>query len=172
MKIALFLLLFAASAFAQNSSSALPAACGLDKVIFKVTLDDTQHTLAQPDAGKALVYFIQDDGPWGNHQHYTLKIGLDGAWVGAYKANSEFTVSLAPGEHHICANVQSDSSLGDLISLAHFSAEAGKVYFFRTRFLAGIPGAQVPFLVLDPVDSDEAKYLIATYPLSVWKAGR
>jgi hypothetical protein len=168
MKAALLAFLFAASAIAQKPPAALPPACGPEDVGFKVKLDNAQHALAQPEAGRALVYFIQDDGPAGNHQHYTMRIGLDGVWAGAYKENSYFTVSVAPGEHHICANVQSDNyqyQLG-LISLAHFSAEPGKVYFFHTQYLAGLPGPTWPYLVLGPVDSDQAGYLIATSPLS------
>ena len=41
-------------------------------------------------------------------------------------------------EHHVCANVQSDKSEGLLVALAHFTAEPGKVYYFRTRFLGGL----------------------------------
>jgi hypothetical protein len=171
MKAALFALLFAASAVAQNPPAELPPACGPEDVGFKVKLDKAQHTLAQPDAGKALVYFIQDDGPDGNHQRYTMRIGLDGAWAGAYKHNSYFKVSLVPGEHHICANVQLDGYPDrfqwSLLSLAHFSAEPGKVYFFHTQYLAGLPGSAYPYLVLGPVDSDEAAYLIAISPVSV-----
>jgi hypothetical protein len=171
MKFALFALLCAASATAQNPPAAVLQACGPKDVGFKVKLDNTQHTVAQAEAGKALVYFIQDDGPYGNHQHDTMRIGLDGAWAGAYKQNSYFTVSLEPGEHHICANVQSDSYPNrfqwSLLSLAHFSVEPGKVYFFHTRYLAGLPGSAEPYLVLDPVDSDEAAYLIAVSPMSV-----
>jgi len=35
-------------------------------------------------AGKALVYFIQDMNVPGG-QHFTVRMGVDGAWVGAYK---------------------------------------------------------------------------------------
>jgi hypothetical protein len=38
------------------------------------------------------------------------------------------------------------------VKLVHFTAEAGKVYYFRS---------------LEQADSDEAKYLIANYPLSI-----
>ena len=174
MKAALFALLLAGSAVAQKPPAALPQACGPENVGFKVKLDNAQHPLAQPEAGKALVYFIQDDGPAGNHQHYTMRIGLDGSWAGAYKENSYFTVSLGSGEHHICANVQSDRYPDrfqwSLLSLAHFSAEPGKVYFFHTQYLAGMPGStDYPHLVLEPVDSDEAAYLIAISPMSVFR---
>jgi hypothetical protein len=51
-----------------------------------------------------------------------------------------------------------------MIALAHFTAEAGKVYYFRTRAF----GDKDQWLLdLDPVDSDQANYLIASYPLSV-----
>jgi hypothetical protein len=171
MKIALVALLFAASAFAQSQYVALPTTCGPDKTHFEVTLDKSEHTLAQPEVGKALVYFIQDDGLYGNHEHFTVRIGLDGAWVGAYKNNSYFAVSMSPGEHHLCANVQSQFSVGSLVALAHFTAEAGKVYYFRTQFLGGMTSNEPipPYLSLDQPDSDQAKYLIDSYPLSVSK---
>ena len=173
MKAVLALIVFAASALGQGPSIRVPSACGIKDVTFDVKLDNTQRPPAQPESGKALVYFIQDDGPWGVHQHYVLKIALDGAWVGAYKWNSYFTVSVKPGEHHVCAEVQSNYAVGNLIALAHFTAEPGKVYYFRTRFLNGMNGGDIPsYVELDPLDSDEAKYLIASYPLSISLAKR
>ena len=85
----------------------------------------------------AMIYFIQDDGPCGERQHYVLKMGLDEAWVGAFKQNSCFTVSAKPGEHHVCAVVQTSDFPESVLALAHFTAEPGKVYYFRTRFLGG-----------------------------------
>jgi hypothetical protein len=92
MKTVFAVLILAASALAQGSSVRPMSACGTKDVTFGVKLDATRHAPAQPESGKAIVYFIQDDGPWGEHQHYVLKIALDGAWVGAYKNNSYFTV--------------------------------------------------------------------------------
>ncbi len=175
MKVVLIALLFAVPAFAQTPSSSLPAACGPEKVTFKATVDDTRQAPAQPAPGSALVYIIQDNGTLGDgNQHDTLRIGLDGAWAGAYKNNSYFAVSVGPGEHHVCANVQSNFSAGQLVVLAHFTAEAGKVYYFRTRFLNGITLGYPPppYLDLDPVDNDQGKYLIASYPLSMWKTNK
>ncbi len=175
MKVALIALLFAAPAVAQTPSSGLPAACGPEKVTFKATVLETRQTLAQPTPGKARVYFVQDNGMLGDeYQHDTLRIGLDGAWAGAYKNNSYFTVLVGPGEHHVCANVQSRLSVGQLLALAHFTAEAGKVYYFRTRFLNGLTRGYPPspYVDLDPVDNDQGKYLIASYPLSIWKTDK
>ncbi|MGA9981297.1 MAG: DUF2846 domain-containing protein [Candidatus Sulfotelmatobacter sp.] len=156
----------AASAFGQQKSVALAAACGPKSTSFNVKLDESQHTLAQPEPGKALVYFVQDIGEvncFGGC--LTTKIGLDGTWVGAIQHNAYFSVSVNPGEHHVCANPQSHVGwISRRVGLAHFTAEAGKVYYFRTRGFIG--GNQLLF-DLDPVDSDQAKYFISSYPLSV-----
>jgi len=173
MRRALAMMFLTLSAFAQSPpSSQLASACGSKDVSFGVNLDLTRHNLASPEPGKARVYFIQDDGSWGDHEHYVLKIGLDGTWIGAYKQNSYFTVSAAPGEHHVCARVQSRYSVGRLLALVRFTAESGKTYYFRTRFLGGMPGIGTTpqYVELDPVDSDEAQYLMASDPLSVSQA--
>jgi hypothetical protein len=50
------------------------------------------------------------------------------------------------------------------MALAHFTAAAGNVYYFRTR---GFMSGNQLLLDLDRVDSDQAKYFISSYPLSV-----
>jgi hypothetical protein len=51
------------------------------------------------------------------------------------------------------------------VGLVHFTAEAGKVYYFNARIVYGEEaGANLFF---GEVDSDQAKYLIAAFPLSV-----
>jgi len=163
MKIALVTLLLAASALAQDTTAVVTMACGPENVSFKVKLDDTQHTLAQPEVGKARVYFIHESGaPW-QLGYPTSKQGIDGVWVGANHGNSYFSVSVEPGEHHLCVALQT-SIYEDRIELAHFTAEAGKVYYFRTRL---VMSRSVELLELEPIDSDQGKYLIASFPLSV-----
>jgi hypothetical protein len=166
MRSALILMFLAVSAFGQQESGALAAACGPKNTSFNVKRDESQHTLAQPDSGKAVVYFVQDIGEVNCLGGcITTKIGLDGAWVGANQHNSYFFVSVEPGEHHVCANPQSNlGRLSRMVALAHFTAEAGKVYYFRTR---GSMGGTQTLFDLDPIDSDQAKYLITSNPLSV-----
>src|SRR6266704_1069153 len=150
MRSALVVLFLAASAFAQDQSAAVAAACGPKSTSFNVKRDESQHTLAQPESGKARVYFVQDIGIVeciGGC--FTMKVGLDGTWVGANQHNSYFSVSVEPGEHHICANPQTRFQAGRLIALAHFTAEAGKVYYFRTR---AFEDRNQMFLDLDPID--------------------
>ncbi|MFZ0772776.1 MAG: DUF2846 domain-containing protein [Candidatus Sulfotelmatobacter sp.] len=161
MKGALIALLLAASAFAQAPSGVATSACGPKSGSFQVTLDKSQHTLAEPEPGKALVYFIQEKG--SDAFAVTTKIGIDGAWVGANKNSSYFAVSVEPGEHHVCTNVQ--SFRGHPVGLVHFMAEAGKVYYFDARVVYG-EGADLYFF-LGAVDSDQARYLIDSLSLSV-----
>lgn len=166
MRSGLVVMFFAASAFGQQGLSALAPACGPKSTSFNVKSDESQHALAQPEPGKALVYFVQDIGEVSCLGGcLTTKIGLDGAWVGANQHNAYFSVSVEPGEHHVCAKPQSHVGwISRRVVLAHFTAEAGNVYYFLTRGFMG--GNQILF-DLDPVDSDQAKYLISSYPLSV-----
>lgn len=148
----------------RNQPGPAPAACGDLNVSMAVKLDDSQHTIAQPEAGKALIYFIQDTGLSGKLAYPTTKIGIDGKWTGANKKNSYFSVPLEPGEHHICAEIQSSFLLGYYVELAHLTAEAGHVYYFRTRIFYTQESAE--YFTLMPADSDEARFLIASNPLA------
>lgn len=162
MKFAIVALLFAASALAQGPSPIPTAACGPGNVSFKVKLG-APNMQAQPYPGKALVYFIHDAGSWGSIGYPTTKLGIDGEWVGANHGDCYFSVFVEPGEHHLCATLQS-SIVDDRVELAHLAAEAGKVYYYRTRLVLS---RSVELLDLDQIDSDQGLYLIASYPLSV-----
>ena len=164
MKTALVVLLFAVSVFCQGSAAAAQQSCGPRNVSFEVRLDDAQHAPAKPEPGKALVYFVQDVV----EVHYYLggvatRIALDGVWVGAVKNNSYFSFSVAPGEHHVCVHRQ--THFADMTELAHFTAEAGKTYYFRMRYIDPKAAA----LLFGPVDRDQALYMIASDPRSISK---
>jgi hypothetical protein len=163
MRIAAVTILLAASAFAQVAPAGSTAACGRENVSFKVKLNESPHTLAQPDPGKALVYFFHDAGTNVTLGYPTVKLAIDGAWVGANHGNSYFSVSVEPGEHHVCVALQS-SLVAPRMELAHFTAEAGKAYYYRTEL---VMSRSVELLELDPIDSDQGKYLVAFFPLSV-----
>ena len=135
----------------------VPSSCGPMAAKFKVSFDKSQHTLAQPEPGKALIYFIYE--PYYGSRD-PIMLGIDGAWVGAnYHGYSYSSISVDPGERHICAGmsyyIRVEQHLA--VGLAHLQVEAGKIYFYRIR----------DDLRLDPMDSDEGKYLIGFYPLSV-----
>jgi len=161
MKVALVTLLLAASSFAQGPAPPT-AACG-PAMSFKVKLDSSAHMMEQPDPGKARIYFFQDAGTNVTLGYPTVKIGIDGAWLGANHGNSYFSVLVAPGEHHVCVTLQS-SLVAQRVELTHFTAEADKAYYYRTRLVLS---RSVELLELEAIDVDQAKYLIASFPLSV-----
>ncbi len=146
----------------QKPIAAAQTACGPQGARFKVDLDEGNHALRQPEPGKALVYFVQDMGGRISMTADTTRIGIDGTWVGANKGDSWFSVSVEPGVHHICANAHSHF-LGNVIELAHFTAEAGHIYYYRTRSFMW----QTRRLEFAPVDSDQGLYMIGSSPASI-----
>jgi hypothetical protein len=147
----------------NGTKAAALSACGPDEVKFDVK-PDQPRALSKPSAGKALVYVIE--GTAQGLDWVTIRIGLDGSWVGANHGNTHFSFSIQPGEHHLCSNWQSRvKSFSSLYSLASFTAEAGKVYYFRTRVRQSDKTSA--YLDLDPLDNDEGRYLVAASTLVV-----
>jgi hypothetical protein len=146
------------SAWAKTPSlPPIPSSCGAKDASFNVTLDKSQHSLVQPEAGKARIYFIREGITGGSGP---VMFGIDGAWAGASHGSSYFSISVDPGERHICVASPYFYRVTQLaVVLAHIQTETGKTYFYRIR--------DYQELQIDPIDSDEAKYLVAFYPLSV-----
>jgi len=108
---------------------------------------------------------IEDGGQGTEFGGITIRAGLDGAWVGANKANSYFIFSVAPGEHHLCSSWQSSlKTFAAYHSLTSFTAEVGGIYYFRTRFWTSDRESR---LDLDEINGDEGRYLISTSSLAV-----
>jgi hypothetical protein len=179
MKSTLLVLLFAAFALQQNPACAQnrvpPAApgdsCGPANLKFEVQHDNSQVPPSDPEPGKALVYFIEvfDDTP-GQLGIPTVRVGLDGSWIGANSGSSYLFFSVDPGEHHLCASPQSNlKRLSGQRFATDFTAEAGKTYFFQAQVHVQTTGGagETWSIDLQAVTADDAKYLIANSPLSV-----
>lgn len=158
---AVLLLTFSISASAQTADAIYQRACGPKGAAFTVELVKGQPPTA-PEPGKALVYFIQKE----TLPIFITRVGLDGAWVGVLQHASYIFASVAPGEHHACAATQDRKNPGP--ELVHFTAEAGKVYYYLVRGIAG-GGEYGSFATMDfrPADRDEALFLLASDPQSV-----
>src|SRR5882762_1272192 len=172
---ALLLFAFATASFAQNAPTAAAAApgCGAENTKFDVKTDRSQHPFVKPEPGKALVYFLQDDAYFQSVPRPTTRFGLDGNWVGATQANAYFYVSVDPGEHHLCADWQSfvGFNVAQKSAAAHFTAEAGGVYFFVVNDRADAAGEhgeqQRPAgMKLSALDSDEGQLLMSKFGFS------
>jgi hypothetical protein len=170
MKTALVVVLFIASAFAQEaaSSAEAPTACGSPEVRFDTKLS-TAEPASQLEAGKALIYVVEDQR-FKIAKDVTVRVGLDGAWVGATRGNSHLSFAVEPGDHHLCVDWVSDwLPTGRLISLYGLTVEPGKVYYFRARTMASPAYSyQGTMLIdLDLVNTDEGKFLVNSSPLSI-----
>jgi len=170
MKAALVVIftLFAVSAFAQDQPS--QSACGPAATRFD-TQTVTQKSTAEAEVGKSQVYVIEVfDKVVGELSRPTLRVGVDGAWMGADKGNSYLSFAVNPGEHHLCASWQSRlRRFSREAAFAGFTAEPGKTYYFRARITehGGSTGASTFSLDLDLVNSDEGKYLVASSAFSI-----
>jgi hypothetical protein len=160
----IFLAVFASSLLAQDSAptASVRGGCGPSEAYFDVKTNNKQHPVAPADAGKALVYVFEDmeHGP-------TMRVGLDGAWVGANKGKSYFFFSVPPGDHQVCTNWQSGTfketskRIGSAITL---KAEAGKVYYLRTQVYER--SEQDRNVKLEPVETAEGQFLISASAFS------
>jgi hypothetical protein len=153
---------FAQSAAAQKSPQPVdPNSCGPESSEFTVLRDDTQPAPTDPEPGKALVFVVDDyKGALEAAGTPTIRIGLDGNWVGANRGKSYIYFSVEPGEHRLCAAGQrSDKALANQRTQAHFTAEPGKLYYFRVDTLARSGSEST--LELHPLEPQEAKYLVA-----------
>jgi hypothetical protein len=176
MKFLLAILLFASPLFAQDQAAAArtAAGCGPDEVKFTVKTDKKQHPMAQPDAGKAIVYVFggQDIDLGGfvvGKGGVITRWGIDGVWVGAGYRNSYFFFSVDPGDHHLCAGRQAYSKA---LAAFSFTAEAGKSYYFRTtsRLSAKRPDYDSAVRELEPVNPGAAQLLIADSPFTIFQS--
>ena len=128
----------------QAHCTTLPDACGPDKIQFDVRTTKHAPAPAPPAAGKAQIVFVElvDKSNAGAcfGCSFTTRVGVDGAWVGANKGKSYFTVAVDPGEHHVCTDWQSISGrVRGNVGVASFSAEAGKVYYYQVT-IRSTPG--------------------------------
>ena len=164
-------LLFLATALAQATT--LPDACGDDKTKFDVSTAKNQPAPAEPAAGKALIVFTES---FQQNQGFcigckvTTRVGVDGAWVGANRGNSYFTLAVDPGAHHLCVGWQSVfGKLKRQVGLASFTAEPGKVYYFETHVKITSFGEHAGNdyeLELAPLNEDEGHYRVKAWELA------
>ncbi len=159
---AIMYIALAAPLVAQNRSDN-PFSCGIPDVSFDVKTQKNQHPVAQPEPGKALIYFFQDDSLYGGILRPTSRYAIDGRWVGATHANSYFYLSIAPGEHHLCTEWQ-DSEDDPQAAALHFTAQPGVAYFFRVENISTRLQWSARF---EPIDSDEGLLLIRRFARSI-----
>ena len=175
MKALLIIFLATSCVIAQDQAqqTRLAPSCGPEQVKFAVKSQKTAPAPSPPEAGKARVYFIEDNSSFQSIPRPTTRLGLDGEWVGAAQGNSYFSFSVDPGEHHVCASWQTwvgpGVDAGHKTAAAHFTAATGGVYYFRVTNTFIRELHQPPTLKLELLDSDEGQLLTNTYALSTFQ---
>lgn len=171
MKTILIAILFAPWTLAADTQPAggVKTACGPEAIKFSVKPVEGQQAPPQPEPGKALVYVVEDYERASNELGTpTVRVGLNGTWVGANRGNSYLFLSLEPGEQHLCVDWQSSPPwFGPKVSLNSFTADAGQTYYFRARVMEH--SRLVWTLDLDLINPDEGRRLVAISPLSDYR---
>ncbi|HEY1767090.1 MAG TPA: hypothetical protein VGG26_05520 [Terracidiphilus sp.] len=171
-KVNLFVLsLFLLTAIYSRATT-LPDACGGDKIRFDVKTQKNPPALAPPAAGKAQIVFVEN---FAQNEGFcvdckvTTRVGVDGAWAGANHGNSYFAYPIDPGEHHLCADWQSNlGSFKKKVGLASLNAEADKVYYYEIKVrIKRNERTTEQYLDLTPLDPDEGKYLAKIDPMAI-----
>jgi len=175
--ICVFFVLASVTPFAAAQSKAAvkqtDPACGPSHAKFLVKTQTGPHPVPMKP-GTAVVYVIEEIRKPANQLlgGPTIRIGMDGHWMGAGHGNSYLFFPADAGEHHVCANWQSVlKRFSKLTSLNDFNAQPGHTYYFRARVV--VTGAQGPItLDLEPTNADEAGRLISKYPYAASTAKR
>jgi hypothetical protein len=149
-------------------AASLPHGCGPADTQYKVKLDKKAQRPSPAPADQAQIVFVQTlDGEFASGP--VSRFAVDGAWVGADKGASYFTIAVPPGTHEVCASRQSGIALErENVGALRVEAQAGKTYFLAFRIkreavgnatmqvaATGVPGSSMATKPLDTVDSAE-----------------
>lgn len=175
MKLRLFALFLCCSvaAVAMAKETELPDSCGDPKAKFEVATHKSASALPAPDAGKALIVFLEP-----NEANclgcLTQRFAMDGQWVGATKKNTYFTLQVEPGQHHFCATGVTRNT----IAIRSFDVEAGGTYFLQARLIFGpetqeehdsqvLPaGKNAMRYGMSLLDDEKGRYVIKSYEVA------
>ena len=172
-KYFVLVLLVAARLYGQDQPTDLRAAagCGPARIQFNVKTDKKQHTVAQPEPGKALIYVFSEYISERGYQtigHVTTRVGMDGNWMGASHQSSYMFFSAEPGAHRLCSDVQSMFAPKNLSAAADLSAKPGKTYYYRV--VVKDTHIEPVHIVMSPMDEAEGLLMIAKSALSISQA--
>ncbi|HTV82154.1 MAG TPA: hypothetical protein VME18_05850 [Acidobacteriaceae bacterium] len=164
-------LLVVTSAAAQDTPAVkqAEAACGSFRQSFRVDTSGAANVLAPAQAGKVQVYVIEDWDPidGGRINRPTVRVGMDGHWMGATQSDSYLYFSADPGQHHLCVNWKSGAgTVKNLVALFELDAKPDQTCYFRAGFTR-VEGIDFT-LRFAPLNSDEARLLPGQYPRARW----
>jgi hypothetical protein len=148
----------------QLRATTLPDACGDEKVKVNVAAHEPSSVPAA-SATSAMLVFVQrlSESCIGCS---VTRVGLDGTWIGANKGASFFSVTTAPGEHHVCAFWGAPGARTEnKVELTELEALAGHVYYFEIEIGPRSTGEFA--MRLKPISADMGTFLVSRSKQSV-----
>ena len=158
-----FCVLFALAC--QLRATTLPDACGNEKIKVDVAVQKPLSALPAANATTATLVFVQrlDEACIGCS---VARVGLDGTWIGADKGASFFSVTTAPGEHHVCVFWEAPGAkIENRIGLTDFEAMVGQIYYFEIEIGPRSTGEIA--MRLKPISEDMGEFLVSRSKQSV-----
>ena len=154
-----------------KSNAILPDGCGNDSIQYDAKQEKDNPGLPALAGGKALIVF-SESMPNEMRVQSTTRFGVDGAWVGATKGDSYFTLTVDPGEHNLCASMQSAPSRmkKTFTQMATLTAEAGKVYYFEAAVdVIGNANVGIASFDFSQLAEKEGKYRVKAWKFAISK---
>ena len=129
------------------------AACGDSTVRFKVKRIKGPSDVPAPSPGSARLVVLENGLGYADQyfvpkgksrpRNYkklpqrltpTVRMGIDGQWMGALRGNDFITFTAPPGEHHLCVQFQNPGNAGTsstlpMAFLSDMNADAGQIYY-------------------------------------------
>jgi len=164
--------LLPASQALAKSKSILPDGCGDDGIQFEVSQEKENPAFTPPVEGKAVLVF-SESMPREQKLQSTTRFGVDGAWVGANRGDSYFTVTIDPGEHNLCASMQSAPGRmkKEFTQALSLTAEPGKVYYFEAAInVIGNANIGIAAFGFQQLSDTDGKYRVKAWKFAASKA--
>jgi hypothetical protein len=151
---------FTTPVFGQ-AATLLSRACGPEVATFTIRrVPPVPQVQDPPASGARIVVFAEAvgglQGCWLSN-----RIGIDGRWVGAACMQSYVSAEIDTGPRHLCADIQQKRG-PQHTALYDFTAEPGKVYYFRVENIG--PYFNVH---LEPLNDAEGQLLLKIRKRSV-----
>ena len=171
--LVVFAMITATFASAQQAASSPTAACGPETVQFSTAHGEVGDSAPPDSPDKATVYVIEiyNLADKGRFARPTVRVAMDGSWIGATQGFSYLRFPADAGTRHLCVRWQSSfDRLSQQIALYNFDAVAGKTYYLRVPIMVeGASGGGAASIDLEPVSEDEGRFLVSEAARSISK---
>ena len=134
-------------------------ACGTSDIKFSAKTDKKQHPLAEPQAGRAIVYVLR---PTMMGNKVQTKLAMDGEWLGVNRGKNYFYFIAEPGERNFCSKAENTSVLT-------MTLEPDKTYFLQQKIQMGLMKARTSLVAMT---EEEGQEKLADCHLSVFEEKR